>query len=83
MCNPARDAAMDANLPIALPTPPARPVGADEYRSAGRHPAVAEARRLFGRTLAAWACDLLLLRRAGLERPAWTDLEEPGWSEAA
>ncbi|MHC5002355.1 MAG: hypothetical protein ACYTJ0_04460 [Planctomycetota bacterium] len=34
--------------------------------------AVAEARRQFQRTLASWASDLLVLRRRGITRPAWT-----------
>lgn len=33
--------------------------------------AVAEARRLFQRTLSSWVCDLLTLRRAGLSTPRW------------
>ncbi len=49
--------------------------------------AVEAARQLFQRTLAAWACDLLALRKAGLDRPGW--LAEPpeapdlAWPEAA
>ncbi len=54
-------------------------------------PSPAEAQRvveasqqLFGRTLAGWACDVLALRRAGLDRPGWHDGEPPNqWSKAA
>ena len=46
--------------------------------------AVAASRRLFQRVLSAWVCDLLALRRAGMERPDWRpeSAREP-WSEAA
>ncbi len=54
-------------------------------------PSPAEAQRvveasqqLFGRTLAGWACDVLALRRAGLDRPGWRDGEPPNqWTKAA
>ena len=54
-------------------------------------PSPAEAQRvveasqqLFGRTLAGWACDVLALRRAGLDRPGWHDGEPPNqWTKAA
>ena len=48
---------------------------------AGR--AVDEARRLFQRTLSAWVCDLLILRRAGRDRPGWIDESESRRREAA
>jgi len=38
--------------------------------------AVAEARRLFQRTLSAWVCDLLELRRAGLDQPGWVRIQD-------
>ena len=61
------------SLPISqLPTP----AEADRV--------VTEARQLFQRTLSAWVCDLLELRRAGLDRPGWvTDDDETRWHEAA
>ena len=37
---------------------------------------VAEARRLFQRTLSAWVCDLLDLRRRGLDQPGWVRIED-------
>jgi len=49
-------------LPMMVPPTP------DEAAAA-----VQEARRLFARTLAAWAVDSLRLRRAGLDRAAWID----------
>lgn len=46
--------------------------------------AVDECRRKFQRALAAWVCDLLVLRRQGLTCPDWRpDLPETGLSEAA
>ena len=46
--------------------------------------AVDEARRVFQRILPIWACDLLALRRAGLDRPAWTGAsDDASWQEAA
>ena len=46
--------------------------------------AVDQARSLFQRTLSAWVCDLLTLRRAGLPSPGWTSTTpEFQWSEAA
>ena len=47
--------------------------------------AVARARRLFGRTLACWASDMLVLRRAGFNRPAWPApfRGDDSWSKAA
>jgi hypothetical protein len=38
---------------------------------------LAEARRLFQRTLSAWVCDLLELRKSCRDRPVW----EPGDGE--
>ncbi len=43
--------------------------------------AVAEARRLYRKTLATWVIDLLTLRRSGCETPAVRGDEQ--WSEAA
>jgi len=45
--------------------------------------AVDNARRLFRWTLAHWASDLLMLRRAGLTRPRWTKASGPTWTVAA
>ena len=46
--------------------------------------AVLQARRLFERTLAAWVVDLLALRRAGLDRPAWNAARQRHfWRKAA
>ncbi len=45
--------------------------------------AVDNARRLFRRTLAHWASDLLVLRQAGLTRPRWTKSSGPTWNVAA
>jgi hypothetical protein len=47
--------------------------------------AVARARRLFGRTLACWASDMLMLRRAGFTRPSWPApfRGDDSWSKAA
>ncbi|MHC4065372.1 MAG: hypothetical protein ACYSUI_12880 [Planctomycetota bacterium] len=44
---------------------------------------VDQARRMFQRTLPAWVCDLLTLRRAGLATPVWTTTPGHQWSEAA
>jgi hypothetical protein len=46
--------------------------------------AVEQARSLFRRTLSVWVCDLLALRRAGLDTPGWATAP-PGfqWSRAA
>ena len=38
--------------------------------------AVAEARRLFQRILSAWVCDLLELRRRGLDQPDWARIDD-------
>ena len=54
------------------------PTAADARR------AVEHSRRLFNRTLSAWVCDLLALRRAGLDRPHWTaQRHDDQWNEAA
>jgi hypothetical protein len=48
--------------------------------------AVARARRLFGRTLACWASDMLALRRMGFNRPVWpapADGDDDAWQRAA
>jgi len=46
--------------------------------------ALDEARELFARTLAAWVGDLLTLRRAGLDRAAWTACRaQRRWNKAA
>jgi hypothetical protein len=47
--------------------------------------AVAGARRLFARTLACWASDMLALRRAGFNRPTWPApfRGDDSWSQAA
>lgn len=44
---------------------------------------LAEIRRQFGRTLAAWSCDLLALRARGTSLAAWGDLDEASWLDAA
>ncbi len=46
---------------------------------------VDHARRLFGRTLACWASDVLVLRRDGLVRPTWpvVHMDHDSWSTAA
>lgn len=51
------------------PALPGTPTAAEADR------AVHAARRVFHRTLAAWAGDLLVLRKVGLARPGW--LAEP------
>ena len=48
---------------------------------AGR--AVDEARALFQRALSAWVCDLLILRRNGLDKPGWIDEHDNRHREAA
>ncbi len=46
--------------------------------------AVDDSRRLFHRTLACWVCDVLALRRAGLDRPRWRPgIAESEWTLAA
>ena len=46
--------------------------------------AIQQARSLFHRTLSIWACDLLALRKAGLDTPGWTaSPPDAWWSEAA
>ncbi len=45
--------------------------------------AVRNARRVYQRTLAAWVGDLLVLRRAGLDEPAWHAGRDTGRREAA
>jgi hypothetical protein len=46
--------------------------------------AVQQARSLFQRTLSIWACDLLSLRKAGLDTPGWIATPvDSQWSEAA
>ena len=45
--------------------------------------AVQDARLLYQRTLAAWVGDLLDLRRAGLDEPAWHAGRDTGRREAA
>lgn len=46
--------------------------------------AVLQARRLFERALAAWVVDLLALRRAGLDQPAWNAARQARfWRKAA
>jgi hypothetical protein len=46
--------------------------------------AVERARSLFRRTLSIWVCDLLCLRKAGLDSPGWmTAPVDSLWSEAA
>ncbi len=45
--------------------------------------AVDEARALFQRALSAWVCDLLILRRAGRDRPGWVYEHENRHREAA
>ncbi len=54
-------------------------LGADEGSRA-----VAEARRLFRRTLAAWVVDLLALRKASGGQPQWLPGERTeSWRDAA
>ena len=47
--------------------------------------AVARARRLFGRTLACWASDMLALRRLGFTQPTWPAPAggDDAWNRAA
>ena len=45
--------------------------------------AVRDARLVYQRTLAAWVGDLLVLRRAGLDEPAWQAGRDAGRREAA
>ncbi len=47
--------------------------------------ALEQSHRLFGHTLACWASDLLVLRRADLIRPTWptTRHDDDSWSIAA
>ena len=47
--------------------------------------AIDQARRLYGKTLANWAADTLVLRRADLIRPTWTQQrrDDDSWSLAA
>ncbi len=46
--------------------------------------AVVQARRLFERALAGWVVDLLALRRAGLDQPAWNAARQARfWRKAA
>jgi hypothetical protein len=46
--------------------------------------AVLQARRLFERALAGWVMDLLALRRAGLNQPAWNAARQARfWRKAA
>jgi len=54
-------------------------------RHAEAERAVEEARRVFARTLACWASDVLHLRREGLLRPRWGRADAAGrlWSKAA
>jgi len=41
-------------------------------------------RRTFGRTLAGWVGDLLVIERSGDRRPVWTDqATTPSWLPAA
>lgn len=44
-----------------------------------------EMRRMFNRTLSAWAMDVLELRRRGLDRPGVRTAEQPAapWKQAA
>jgi hypothetical protein len=46
--------------------------------------AIQQARSLFHRILSVWACDLLALRKAGLDTPGWTATPpDAWWREAA
>ncbi len=46
--------------------------------------AMEDSRRLFHRTLACWVCDVLALKRAGLDRPRWRPgIAESEWTLAA
>ena len=46
--------------------------------------AVEQARSLYQRTLSIWVCDLLALRKAGLDTPGWiTTAPGSRWIEAA
>ena len=49
---------------------------ADTSNHARAEQAVADARRVFQRTLAAWVCDLLELRRRGLDQPGWVRIQD-------
>ena len=40
--------------------------------------AIADSRRLFGRTLERWASDVLILRHAGMLEPKWRDCDNGG-----
>lgn len=45
---------------------------------------VEESRRLFNRTLAAWASDVLTLRKSGLRHPSWpAGFDQTGLPRAA
>lgn len=67
--------------PAALPMKFMHVPTADEAHSAVRH-----AHELFNRTLAAWASDILILRKHGLDRINWTPASNEcswAWSKAA
>ena len=62
-----------------------RPIAAIPSRSDAER-CVREAQRLYRRALAAWACDLLELRRRGTIRTTWPAHDAQGedaWSLAA
>ena len=45
--------------------------------------ALRQARRLFERTLCGWTCDLLSLRRKGLNQTSWRAASTRAWPKAA
>ena len=49
------------------------PHGTNLPADAQAEQAVLRARRIFQRTLAAWACDVLALRHTGFIRPTWPE----------